>query len=242
MRIAIISDIHANLEALEASLEKLSEENIDLFVSLGDIVGYGVDPNKCAEIVREKFQVSLLGNHDFAALGRLDISYFNPYAKNSVKWTEEKLTEVNKEYLENLKMFHKEDNLYYVHSTPCKPEDWNYIFTIHDARVNFECFEEKVCFIGHSHQPVFIMKNQKNEIFVKNESELQIEDEFRYIINVGSIGQPRDGNPKSSFAVYDTDERLIILHRITYDIEKTQKKMVEAKIHPFLVDRIANGR
>ncbi|MFC1849214.1 metallophosphoesterase family protein [candidate division CSSED10-310 bacterium] len=242
MRIAIISDVHANLEALEACLDRLEKEKIDFFVSLGDIVGYGADPNRCTEIIKDKCKISLVGNHDYAALGHLDISYFNPYAKKSVLWTGTNLTEENREYLESLEMYTVEKEIRYIHSTPLRPEDWNYIFTVHDARVNFSHFSEKLCFIGHSHQPVFILMNSKEEIFVHNSQTLTVDEDYRYIINVGSVGQPRDGNPESSFVIYDVDAGSIELVRVPYNIALTQTKMNKAQIHPFLVERLAYGR
>jgi predicted phosphodiesterase len=244
VRIAVFSDVHANLEALQATLSRLEAENIDRYVSLGDIVGYGANPNECIEVVRTICQVSLIGNHDFAALGRLDISYFNPYAKKSVVWTGSMLKEDNRSYLESLQVSSVDEalDLRYVHSTPYKPEEWNYIFTVYDARVNFNFFLEKICFIGHSHQPVFILMNRKGEIFVHSSAKLKIEEGYRFIINVGSIGQPRDGDPTSSCVIYDTEAAQVQLLRIPYDIELTQTKMHDADIHPFLVERLAYGR
>lgn len=242
MRIAVLSDIHANMEAIQSTLERLASENIDLYVSLGDIVGYGADPNGCVEIVRDVCDVKVIGNHDYAALGRLDISYFNPYAKKSVIWTGEKLTEENRTFLESLPLIVYRDDMIFVHATPYKPEDWNYIFTVYDARVNFNFFKEKVCFIGHSHQPVFILMSGRGEIFVHTSPKLDIEEGFRYIINVGSVGQPRDSNPESSFVIYDTDAQTIELLRQPYDIKSTQSKMSESQIHPFLIERLAYGK
>lgn len=244
MRIAVISDIHGNLEALEATLDRLSQESIDKIVSLGDIVGYGVDPNACVELVRKSCHVSLIGNHDRAALGQLDISYFNPYAKKSVVWTGEMLSEQNRDYIDGLPTMVIDDELSicFVHSTPLKPEEWNYIFTVYDARVNFNFFSEWICFIGHSHQPVYILMNKKGEIYVHGSARLPVDKSLRYIINVGSVGQPRDGNPSSSCVIYDTESRLVELMRTPYNIELTQLKMHKAEIHPFLVERLTYGR
>jgi len=242
VRIGIFSDIHGNLEALTASLERLDQEHVDAIVSLGDIVGYGADPNECIDLVRVRCQISLLGNHDAAALGHLDISYFNPYAKKSVMWTGTILTEDHRRYLEGLELLIVRDDMTFVHSTPHQPKDWNYIFTVYDARLNFKFFSTQICFIGHSHQPVFIVLSPLNEIFVHPSPKLDIQAGHRYIINVGSVGQPRDGNPDSSLVVFDTEKRIIEHLRVPYDIEKVQDKMLKAQIHPFLIERLAYGR
>ncbi|MBN2385064.1 metallophosphoesterase family protein [bacterium] len=242
MKIVILSDIHGNLEALNSILHFLDHEKIDQIICLGDIVGYGANPNECIELIRTTCDLALIGNHDHAALGHLDISYFNPYAKKSVIWTGSVLKDDNRQYLENLPLTAERPEATYVHSTPHQPRDWSYIFTVYDARLNFKFFTTQVCFIGHSHQPVFIVLSPQGEIFVQPPPHLELKEGYRYIINVGSVGQPRDGNPDSSVVIFDLAEGSIRLVRLPYDIAQVQAKMQQAQIHPFLIERLAYGR
>jgi putative phosphoesterase len=154
MRIAIISDIHSNLEALTKALEIIDTKNIDEIVCLGDIVGYGANPNECVEIVKKRAKYVVMGNHDFAvAVDPTELAYFNSYARESALWTRGVLTEENLEFLRSLPFTISIKNLLFVHSSPAQPREWEYIFTEAQAKVQFKYFTEKICFIGHSHLP-----------------------------------------------------------------------------------------
>ena len=241
MRIAIISDIHGNYEALNAVMRDIELQNIDEIVCLGDVVGYGASPNECTDLVREKCKHIVAGNHDFAVVGKTDISFFNPYAKQAMFWTRQALTTQNFSYLSNLPLSKYEKKWIYVHATPLKPEAWGYIFSNYEAVNEFSFFTHKICFIGHSHYPVIIEYKDTKSTFLKAEI-LQLEDDKRYIVNVGSVGQPRDGNPKSCYLVFDADNQQVTFQRIDYDIEAAQNRIILAGLPKILSDRLAIGK
>jgi len=168
MRFAVISDVHGNLEALEAVLKKLNEESFDALLFLGDSVGYGPDPNECIEVLRKKAQVLLAGNHDRAVIGLADIAFFNPHARSAIEWTQGVLKDENRKLLESLPVAKrmKDDNLYLVHSTPKEPEEWHYLINAWDAYKNFHFFSEKICLIGHSHVPAILEEPPEDSLII----------------------------------------------------------------------------
>ena len=190
MRLALISDIHANLEALEATVESLRKSGVEQFICLGDIVGYGPNPNECVDLIRSLECPTVMGNHDYVAVGKGDISYFNVSAKSAILWTREQLSKENLEFLSSLPFTHKQDNLIAVHSTPVNPEQWNYILTMDAALNSMSQFEEQICFIGHSHAPFFLSVDPSGEGRLVRESPLQMKKENRYLVNVGSVDSP----------------------------------------------------
>ena len=243
----IFSDIHGNLEALHSVLNEFEKEQEKgdsecIPICLGDIVGYGPNPRECIAEIKSRGIFSLAGNHDYAAIGKMDISFFNPYAKDVVLWTRSVLEPEDIEFLEGLPIRKDAEIMTYVHATPCNPEQWNYLFTLYDAQNNFECFDTKVCFVGHSHQPLFIIKKESSECWVHPHPILCLREGWRYIVNVGSVGQPRDGNPAASLAIYDEATQTVELKRINYDMKKTQDKMREKNLPSYLIDRLEMGR
>ena len=242
MRYAIISDIHGNLAALDAVLKRIRQENCDKVVCLGDIVGYGPYPNECIEVVRHQCHYTIMGNHDHAAIGHTSTSYFNIYAKMAIEWTSTELLPSSREFLENLEFQRSENDILFVHATPIDPEEWNYILSIYEANSNFKEFEEKVSFVGHSHVPMVFELNSGNRTKAKKDTQFKFEDGSRYIINVGSVGQPRDGNPMSSFGIYNSDTNEYQNVRQEYDIFKTQKAMMDRDLPYFLVERLSRGQ
>lgn len=242
MRYAIISDVHSNLEAFKVVLFELERESPDQIIFLGDIIGYGPDPNECIKEIREVADMALVGNHDHAAIGRTDIAYFNPYARDAIEWTMEQLTNGEKAYLSELPLTGEftSDDIFLVHATPKRPQDWNYIFTLEDVLENFEYFNQRVCFIGHSHVPVIIAMDNSGRIDILKD-EATIGKDYRYIINVGSVGQPRDGNPDASYAIYDTEDSIVKIKRVSYNYHKTQEKMKRAGLPYYLIERLARG-
>ncbi len=242
MRIGIISDIHSNLEAFTAILEYARGENIDEYVCLGDIVGYGANPNECIDLMRNLTDKVVAGNHDFGVAKMTNISYFNEAAQTAIMWTRKRIDNDKVEYIKTLPLVCEYQSLFFVHSSPSQPDSWNYILTMNDALKEFELFDNKICFIGHSHQPTVFTINSENEIGCSISDFLTVDNKKRYIINAGSIGQPRDGNPKSAFLVYDTEKRSITFLRIAYDIEKAQKKIRDAGLPAFLAERLGVGR
>ncbi|MFQ5602764.1 MAG: metallophosphoesterase family protein [bacterium] len=242
MKYAIISDIHGNLEALESVLKDIDNKQIDSLICLGDLIGYGPNPNECVDIVKEKADYILAGNHDYAPLGKLDLSYFNPWARNAIEWTADHLTQETKDFLLNLPLKVELDGFTIVHSTPAHPEDWNYIITIGDAVQNFPDFRGQICFIGHSHVPMIISVNEKEDYRVIRNDSISIDPDLRYIINVGSVGQPRDFIPKAAYAIYDASAKTYELRRVGYNIAVTQNKIMESGLPHFLAERLELGQ
>jgi len=245
LKYAIISDVHANWEALQAVWESLLKEQVDRVIFLGDMVGYGPDPNQVIEYLTEHVDISLAGNHDWAALGRTSIDYFNPHAKAAILWTQGVLSQENRTILAELPLQHaeREESLLFVHATPYEPDQWHYIFTLEDALINFSAFEERICFVGHSHYPLFIESYRDNRVAIlSNKGVLEIREENRYIINVGSVGQPRDGDPRACYLIYDSRARIIELKRVVYPITRTQEKMQAKGLSEYLIKRLGIGR
>jgi diadenosine tetraphosphatase ApaH/serine/threonine PP2A family protein phosphatase len=242
LRFCIFSDVHGNLEALEAIFRDVAREDPGYdTIFLGDAVGYGPNPNACVDLIRKRARVSLLGNHDQAAISEVDISNFNPYAKSAIVWTRENITAENKEFLRGLPYRTDEGPWSFVHATPCEPERCHYLFTLHDARLNFDCFRSQVCFIGHSHQPLCVMKKPDGHFLVEASTRIEIQEGWRYIINDGSVGQPRDGDPKASYAFFDSDTGVVEIRRIDYDYATTQRKMEDAGLPKYLIQRLQFG-
>ena len=242
MRYAIISDIHGNLAALDRVLQHIESDECDRIICLGDIVGYGPFPNECIDLVRQQCDIVLMGNHDHAAIGRTDTTYFNIYAKMAIDWTSAVLTPRSIDFLQGLDFRYSESDALFVHATPCEPEAWDYILSPFEALRNFECFAERVAFIGHSHVPVIFSLQGERDIDARRASNLVLKEDRRYIINVGSVGQPRDGNPKAAFAIYDDQSRELEMIRVEYDITATQKAMMDMDLPFFLVERLSHGQ
>lgn len=242
MNYAIISDIHGNLEALQSVLKDIEGKKVDSILCLGDVVGYGPNPNECVKLIKEKADIILAGNHDHAPLGKIDISYFNPWARSAIEWTREELTDESREFLLSLPLKTEVDGFTIVHATPYNPQEWNYIITIGDAIKNFPEFKDQICFIGHSHVPMGISLSQSDDCRVLKDNPLKLNEKLRYIINIGSVGQPRDGNPQAAFGIYDNSKMEYMLCRIDYDITETQRKINESELPPFLAERLEVGQ
>lgn len=242
MRYGFFSDVHANLEALKVVVADFKKEKLDKILFLGDAVGYGPDPNECTFIIEDVSEIKLMGNHDYAALGLIETNLFNPYAQNAMEWTKNVLNEKSLKILSSFSMDHRFDRFYLVHSTPKEPQEWNYIFDLDDAEDNFNFFNKQVCLIGHSHYPAIIKKYNDKHCFLHDETWVQIEEGFRYIVNIGSVGQPRDGSNKACYLIYDDKQKRAALKRLSYDYEKTQAKMEKRGLPQFLADRLASGR
>jgi diadenosine tetraphosphatase ApaH/serine/threonine PP2A family protein phosphatase len=233
MRIAIISDIHANLEALEKALGLIREKSIDEIVCLGDTVGYGANPNECLALVRESTPHILLGNHDEAAVNPEKTEEFTPYARVAAGWTREHLSEEHKAYFLTLPRMMTLNGLRFAHSSPFEPKEWHYILSVVDAHSNFEYFTEPICFIGHSHVPGVFSEDVWRREVIKGQ---------RFIVNVGSIGQPRDHDWRLSFGIFDTDSWTYENIRSEYDVKTASEKIRKAGLPKPLAERILVGR
>lgn len=241
-RVGVISDIHANLHALDAVLEELEKEKVDQIICCGDIVGYGARPNECVDKIRDLKIPCIAGNHDHASLLLTDISNFNEIAKAAVLWTKKVLTEENMEFIRRLPLTLHDtaNNVYYVHASPKDPGEWNYILTMGEARTNFNYFTEQICFIGHSHQP-FIIDNDEGNLTCPTKPEVEIRKGHRYLINVGSIGQPRDHNPKPCYVICDFSAKRLEIRRCDYDLKGAQEAILDAGLPRELAERLAHG-
>lgn len=242
MRIAILSDIHSNLEALQAVLHVCATEKIDEYVCLGDIVGYGADPNDCVSLVSELTPHIVAGNHDHGVCELTNIAYFNDAAQKAIEWSKRIMLKKHTGFLSSLPLVTEHRNMLFVHSTPAFPESWNYILSMNDAMREFGFFEQQLCFVGHSHQPVVFSMNQDSEIGSSIDESCRCVSTKRYIINAGSVGQPRDGDPRASFVIFDTRKKKITVRRVAYNIAACQEKILGAGLPPFLAQRLEVGR
>ena len=238
----IISDIHGNLEALEVVLYQL--QKAERLVCLGDLVGYGPNPNECVEKVRELNIPSVAGNHDKAVTGEMELTWFNRNARDAVIWTQKEIKQENLEYLKKLPEVLEADDFQYVHGSLRSPLE-EYITSLSEALATFERMTRPLCFIGHSHVPLFIALkkdgNYDGRVLLDGE-EVLVEEYEKVIINVGGVGQPRDGDPRASFGIYDSKTRIFTLHRVEYNVEQVQEKMKKVGLPQALIDRLQFGR
>lgn len=244
MRYAIISDIHSNLEALEAVLAKISGLKVDEILCLGDIVGYNPNPNECIDIVRRTGIRCIMGNHDSRASGLEEPDNFTPLAKEAVLWTRERLTEENKIFLRGLPRELMIDDFFLFHGSIHDTD--RYIIDEKDTMDNFEMLstlpgKPKTGFFGHTHVKV-VLSLQRGKVLLAPDEELKLSPWKRYLINPGSVGQPRDGEPGASFLAYDEFNEKVNFHRVDYDISITQEKIIEAGLPVELAQRLAIGR
>jgi len=241
MKFAIISDIHGNLEALENVLRDIEKEGAEKIHFLGDAVGYGCSPNECVKLISEHCEIRLLGNHDYAALGLEAVENFNQMAQYSITWTQEKLTKKSSAILADFEMEADFLDYHLVHASPGEPEQWHYILTAGQSKAHFDKFSQSVCFVGHSHIPSIFSMDSEGEIMKSSKMELEKVADRRYIINVGSVGQPRDGDPRACYIIVDTETGKVYYRRVEYDVAAAQEKMKKANMPNFLVERIAIG-
>ncbi len=237
----IFSDLHSNLEALNRFQMVLKDIPHDKLICLGDSIGYGANPNECVDWIRENADLALAGNHDYAVLGKTDLRYFNPYAYKACLWTQKQLSAENREYLEGLVAIQEFDGMCLAHSSPYEPYNWHYIVSSFDGLVNFENFQTPVCFVGHSHRPVVLSQSADESVNDSYPQKMTMELGFRYIVNVGSLGQPRDGNPLACFVEYDSESGVMEFHRLAYDIESCQQKILQEGLPVYLAERLREG-
>lgn len=243
MRFAILSDIHGNIEAFQAVLKDSAAQRVQKIIFLGDIVGYGANPRECIDLLREKTQDIVAGNHDWGVAGKTNTSHFNSIAQAALSWTVSQLSSEYKEFLAQLPLKREEGMFTCVHATPVHPEKWKYIFTKKEALRNIQVLEHELCFVGHSHIPlVFVLTQYRKLLFATKFSEITLEKQNRFLINVGSVGQPRDANPEAAYGIFDAEKREFSLRRVKYDIATAQKKIISVGLPPVLAERIGMGR
>jgi predicted phosphodiesterase len=242
MKLALISDIHANLEALEAVLRDITTQKVDVIHCLGDVIGYGSDPLPCLELVKHHCDLMLMGNHEHAALGHLDQEHLNPVAQVSLAWTQTQLNDRAFSIIADCFIDAVRENVRLVHASPYMPKEWRYILAAVEADIAFRSFTEHICFVGHTHLPMIFSEGENGAHRRKVGHDFEPDEETRYIINIGSVGQPRDNDPRSCYVVFDTDAQEVAYRRIEYDIQRTQQKMQQANLPAMLIDRLMAGR
>jgi len=243
VKIGVFSDVHGNLEALNAVLGAMEQDGAERIWCLGDIVGYGANPNECAERVRATAEAVVLGNHDAACAGAEPAEHFNPQARDAVQWTSRHLTDASRAWLRELPLTITHGDILLVHASPDDPAGWHYIhphMKQGDMIQAFAALTVRAAFVGHSHQPL-ILVHRERQYFRFLGDHLYLEEGGRYLINVGSAGQPRDGNPQAAYALYDTLAGTVTLARVAYDVAAAQRKIREAGLPVALADRLESG-
>jgi predicted phosphodiesterase len=240
MRYAIIADIHANLEAFNTVLADAKAMNCTHYACVGDVVGYNANPKECLDMVRAMNIPVVKGNHDEYCSSDTDLEGFNPHAQEAINWTRNQLTDDDRKWLRDLRYIRLVASFSIVHATLDGPQKWGYVFDKLAAAASFTYQNTSVCFFGHTHVPVAFVRDAM--VRGGTYSKFKTEAGKKYFVNVGSVGQPRDGNPKAAYVVYDLDEGSIELRRLDYDIGTTQRKILEAGLPPRLAHRLAEGK
>ena len=240
MRFALFGDIHANLEALEAVLEDAANQGCTDYVCMGDLVGYNADPAACLEIVRTQNWPVVKGNHDEDASEDHPLEKMNPVAAEALEWTRKQLSDEQRAWLRHIRMVRQVENFTVVHSTLDQPQSWTYVTNKFEAMSNFSYQFTNLCFHGHTHVPrIFIREDRVMEI---EETSVIINPKFKYFINTGSVGQPRDGDWRACYAIYDVPTSTVSFRRVEYDLLTTQQKIRAAGLPEILAERLAAGR
>ncbi|MEA3467804.1 MAG: metallophosphoesterase family protein [Thermodesulfobacteriota bacterium] len=245
MRLMVFSDIHGNLEALQSVLEDARHRHVHRSICLGDLVGYGPYPNECVELVRSlKNCRCLAGNHDVAALWETSPYGMSSSAKEAILWTMEQLSDENKKYLAGLPDRLDLSNMTFVHANPYNPRGWRYVMDRKYALRSFSATRCRLLFIGHSHRPLLITRKHFFSIdllAVSGSTKIEIKNRKRHILNCGSVGQPRDKDPRSCYLIFDTRKRVVEFYRVSYDAEKTAQAIRSADLPLALSRRLLKG-
>lgn len=242
MRYGIFSDVHSNLEALQAVIKAYRNEAIDKYLCVGDVVGYAASPNECIDKVKMLALITVAGNHDWAAVGQFCTDYFRPVAKEAILWTRRIVNDHSRNFLRVLKPVYKNEDLTLVHGTLDNPEYFNYLTDGNIAQGSFRLLETDICFVGHTHLAGIFIQDRDNQLNYCRASGLSIQEGNKYIVNVGSVGQPRDGDHRASYCIYDSEKKEVLMKRANYDMEKAREKILEAGLPKFLGDRLLAGK
>jgi diadenosine tetraphosphatase ApaH/serine/threonine PP2A family protein phosphatase len=245
MRIGILGDIHANAEALNAVVAAMRNDGVEHWVQVGDIVGYGPEPSVCIDIVKELGCVTCLGNHDAAVLDRLDTSYFNNFARAAILWTQPRLRPSDLDFLGSLELVVRRPPFTVVHGTMHLPEQFGYVISPVEALDSLEHQDTQLCFVGHSHVPAIYLRRESSpediHVVPHSEAEISYRGFDRVLMNVGSVGQPRDEDPRAAYGLVDTEQEIAAIRRVHYDIAAVQKKIRDAGLPEVLANRLALG-
>jgi len=242
MRYAIFSDIHSNLEALNSVLEACKRESVDKYLCIGDVVGYASNPAECIDLIRNTALVCVAGNHDWAVVNLFSTEYFNPTAREAIFWTGRNIEEDRRYFMESLELVFKNEHLIMVHGSLNSPGEFNYMVDTYIAQESFMLMERNICFIGHTHIPGVFIQDKNGKVSYRGDYDIDIKVFDKYIVNVGSVGQPRDNNPKASYCIFDSDKKEVRIKRVAYDIEAARNKIIKAGLPVSLGDRLLSGR
>lgn len=242
MRYAILGDIHSNLEAIDEVLRALKKESIDEYLCVGDIVGYNADPHECIKIVKSLCSKIIAGNHDWAVVGKFRLDWFRELAREAIVWTAPLLDDEEKEFLSSLELIYASGDFTLVHGTLFEPGEFHYLTSLDYAFKTFQVLKTKICFLGHTHKPVFYIMDKEGKISYSWDEKLFLEDDLRYIVNVGSVGQPRDGDTRACLCIYDTEANSIEFRRVEYDFRKAQEKIRATNLPEALALRLSMGK
>ncbi len=241
MRYGIFSDVHANWEALTAVIRAFEKEGIDHYFCAGDIVGYGANPQECIDLIQKLNADCVAGNHDWAVVDKFDTDNFNHAAKQAIFWTKEHVRVGDRDFLKYLPLIFKNNDLILVHGTLPFPQNFEYLLYGDQVQEMFNAMERSLCFIGHTHVPQIIFQ-QEGKVRLWDASDIKIGPQSKYIVNVGSVGQPRDGNPMAAYCIYDTAQREISIRRVNYAIAAAHQKIIQAGLPRILADRLSEGK
>ena len=243
MRYGLFSDVHSNIEAMTVVAQGLKGEGVDEYLCLGDFVGYYSNPNEVIELIESlNCWKMVLGNHDSALLGKTSLAKFNQPAADAIHWTKPRLKPQHYRFLESLRLREEIGEIQLVHSSPFQSEEWHYLTSQEDLERNFRYFQGFICFFGHVHKPFIAEQGQDGSVKIIDQLEYDLQKDCRYLVNVGSVGQPRDGNPKTCYVVYDSDSKKLTIRRPEYDYETTAKKTIEAGLSDYLANRLKTGK
>jgi diadenosine tetraphosphatase ApaH/serine/threonine PP2A family protein phosphatase len=240
VRYAILADVHANLESLRAVLRD-AREQADAVVCLGDVVGYGADPVACVDLVAERSLTVVGGDHEHAVTGRLDLEGATPWARASAEWTRDRLDHDHRAWLGGLPLVNEVEDATLVHASPAHPDEWQDLVSAEDGYAAFAAFSTRLCFVGHSHRPATWVQGSWGRAHEPGVSQVTLEAGCRYVVSVGSVGQPRDRDPRAAYALWDSSARRVALRRVPYDVATARLKIVRAGLPRLLADRLAEG-
>lgn len=243
MKYGILGDIHGNLSALTTVLARMDDAGVDTLVSVGDVVGYGAAPGECIALLRERRAIVVKGNHDAACVNELDDRTFNPYARAAIAWTRTALGAADKRWLKDLPLVATLEHCQVAHGTLHRPELFDYILSLSDADPSLDEMTRPVCFVGHSHIPLTVMRfvDEPRRTAYTYETEIDLSETARALINVGSVGQPRDENPETAYALFDATEKRASILRVAYDIETEVRRIEAAGLPSVLGERLRLG-
>jgi len=240
LRYAVLADIHGNFHALDAVLRAIKDEGVETIVCVGDVAGYAAMPRECLQAIRELAACVVAGNHDFGVVGRVDLLYFNADARDAIEWTKDQLAEDEQRYLGTLPLVAQFQNACLVHSTPYFPEYFSYIQTLYDASLAFKAMERPLGFVGHSHVPIAFTDTDPIDDFIL--AEFDIPQDQKMIVNVGSVGQPRDMDHRACYVVVDQEQRKVFMRRVDYNVDAAAEAILKAGLPATNAQRLFLGR